>query len=106
MLKYVKKRRIDEEEDSENDSKLSEPSKSKAEKEVTDKKTAFTTTVTRPLVLHGPETKISRFHCALFAGKNYQITAMVLAVLSRHFITNHNHLSNKKLITSNGFWIH
>jgi hypothetical protein len=32
MLKYVKRRRVDEEENSENESKLSEPSKRKAEK--------------------------------------------------------------------------
>jgi hypothetical protein len=38
MLKYIKRRRVDEEEDSENESKLSTPSTSKAEKEVTYKK--------------------------------------------------------------------
>jgi hypothetical protein len=37
MLKYVKRRRVDREEDSENDSKLPDPSTSKAEKEVTNK---------------------------------------------------------------------
>jgi hypothetical protein len=37
MLKYIKSRRVDEEEDSENESKLSESSTSKAEKEVTNK---------------------------------------------------------------------
>jgi hypothetical protein len=74
MFKYIKRRRDDEEDDSENESKLSQPSTSKAEKEVTDKKEfAFTTTVTWPWVSHGLETKISRFHCALFQGKNYQI---------------------------------
>jgi hypothetical protein len=31
-MKYIKRRRIDEEEDSENESKLSEPRESKAEK--------------------------------------------------------------------------
>jgi hypothetical protein len=65
--------RVDEREDSENESKLSEPSANKAEKEVTDKKIAFTTTVTWPWVLHGVETKIARFHCVLFAGNNCQI---------------------------------
>jgi hypothetical protein len=44
MLKYVKRRRVDEEEGSENESKLSQPSASKAEKKATDKKNlAFTT---------------------------------------------------------------
>jgi hypothetical protein len=38
MLKYIKRRCVDEEEDSENESKLSEPSMSKAEKEVSVKK--------------------------------------------------------------------
>jgi hypothetical protein len=37
MLKYIKRRHIDEEEDSVNESKLSELRTSKAEKEVTDK---------------------------------------------------------------------
>jgi hypothetical protein len=36
MLKYIKRRRIDEEEDSENERKLSQPRTSKAEREVTD----------------------------------------------------------------------
>jgi hypothetical protein len=38
MLKYIKRSHVDEEEDSENESKLSDPSISKAEKEVTGKK--------------------------------------------------------------------
>jgi hypothetical protein len=38
MLKYIKRMRVDEEEGSENESKLSEPNTSKAEKEVTDNK--------------------------------------------------------------------
>jgi hypothetical protein len=42
MLKYIKRRR----------KKISEPSTSKAEKEVTNKKIAFTTTVTWSWVLH------------------------------------------------------
>jgi hypothetical protein len=61
-LKYIKRRRVDEEEDSENELKLSEPSMSKAEKEMTDKKFAFTTTVNYPWVLHGLETKIAGLH--------------------------------------------
>jgi hypothetical protein len=73
MLKNTKRRRVYDEEDSENESKLSEPSTSKAEKEVTHKKFAFTATVAWPRALHGVDTKIARFHCALLAGKNYQI---------------------------------
>jgi hypothetical protein len=73
MLEYIRRRHVDEEKDSENESKLSGPRTSKAEKEVTDKKFAFTTTVTWPWVLHGLETKVAHFHCALSAGKNYQI---------------------------------
>jgi hypothetical protein len=38
MLKYIKSRHVGEEEESENESKLSEPSTSKAEKDVTGKK--------------------------------------------------------------------
>jgi hypothetical protein len=38
MLKYIKRRRVVEGEGSENESKLSQPSISKAEKEMTDKK--------------------------------------------------------------------
>jgi hypothetical protein len=72
-LKYVERRRVDGEEDSENESKLSEPITSTAEKERTDRKFAFTTTVTWTWVLHGLEAKIARFYCALFAGRNYQI---------------------------------
>jgi hypothetical protein len=72
MLKYIKRRRVDEEEDSENETKLSEPSTSKAEKEVTDK-FAHITTVPWPWVLRGPEAKTARLHCTLFAGKNCQI---------------------------------
>jgi hypothetical protein len=87
---------VDEEEDSENESKLSQPSASKAENEVSDKKIAFTTAVTWPWVLHGLEAKLARFHCALFAGKKLSITAMVPAKLSRHFTINHSHLSNKR----------
>jgi hypothetical protein len=45
MLKYIKRRCVVQEEDSENESKLLAPSTSKAEKEVTDKKFAFTMTV-------------------------------------------------------------
>jgi hypothetical protein len=41
MLKCIKRGRADEEEDSENESKLSEPSVSKAEKKVTHKKIYF-----------------------------------------------------------------
>jgi hypothetical protein len=37
LLKYIKRTRVDEEEGSENESKLSEPSTSEAEKEATDK---------------------------------------------------------------------
>jgi hypothetical protein len=37
MFKCIKRRRIDEEEDSENESKLSEPSTNKVEKEMTNK---------------------------------------------------------------------
>jgi hypothetical protein len=37
-MKYIKRRRVDEEEGSENESKSSQPSMSKAEKETTDKK--------------------------------------------------------------------
>jgi hypothetical protein len=106
MLKYIKRRRVDEEEDSENKSKLSEPSRSKAEKGVADKKYSFTTTATWPWVLYGLEPKISSFHSALFAGKKLSNTAMVPAELSRHFTTNYREFSNKKMITSNDFWIH
>jgi hypothetical protein len=103
MLKYIKRRRVDEE-DNENESKLSEPSTSKAEK-VTDKKLALTTTVTWPWVLHGLETKIARstVHCLREKLSN---TAVVPAKLRRHFTTNHSHLSSKKMITLNDFWIH
>jgi hypothetical protein len=38
MLKYIKRSPVDEEDDSKNESKLSEPSTTKAEKEVTDNK--------------------------------------------------------------------
>jgi hypothetical protein len=41
MLEIIKRRRVVEEEDSENKSKLSEPSTGKVEKEVTDKKFAL-----------------------------------------------------------------
>jgi hypothetical protein len=71
-MKYINGR-LDGEDDSGNESKLSEPNTTKAEKEVTDKKIAFTTTVTWPWILHGLETKTARFHCALFVGRNYQI---------------------------------
>jgi hypothetical protein len=43
MLKYVKRRRVDEEKNSEKESNLSEPSKTKEEKQVAVKKFAFTT---------------------------------------------------------------
>jgi hypothetical protein len=33
-------------------------------------------------------------------------TAMVPAKISRHFPTYYSHLSNKKIIASNDFWIH
>jgi hypothetical protein len=72
VLKYFKRRRVGEEEDSENDSKLSELSMSKAEEEVTDKKFALTTTVTWSWDLYGLETNIFRFHCAFSAGKNFK----------------------------------
>jgi hypothetical protein len=45
MLKYIKRRRVDEEKDSENESKKSEPSTSKAETKWLIKKFAFTTIV-------------------------------------------------------------
>jgi hypothetical protein len=48
--------------------KMNQNYQSKAEKEITDKKFAVTTTVTWPWVLHGLETNIGRFHCALFGG--------------------------------------
>jgi hypothetical protein len=45
----------------------------KQEIKVTDKKFAFTATVTWSRVLHDLETKNAHFRCALFAGKNHQI---------------------------------
>jgi hypothetical protein len=61
------------------------------------KKIAFTMTVTWPWVLHGLETKIARFHCALFAVNKLTNTAMAPAKLNRHFTTNDGHLSNKTI---------
>jgi hypothetical protein len=58
MLKCIKRRCVDEEEDSENERKLSEPRTSKAEKGVTDKKILLYSEVTWPWVVHGLETKI------------------------------------------------
>jgi hypothetical protein len=70
-MKYIKRRGVDEEQDNEDGSKSSQPSTSK-QKELADKKFAFTTTFTWPRVLHGLDTKIARFLCALFAGKKYK----------------------------------
>jgi hypothetical protein len=55
-----------------NESKLSEPNTSKAEKSDY-KRILFKTTVTWPWILRELGTQIAHFHCALFAGKNYQI---------------------------------
>jgi hypothetical protein len=80
--------------------KLSEPSTSKAEKGVTDKKTAFTTTVT----LHKLETKIARFHCAFFAGKEYQIRLWSgQGLVDTSQLTTATYQINKILITCNYF---
>jgi hypothetical protein len=103
MLKYIKRRRADE--DSGNEPKLSEPSTSKSEKEVTDKKIAFTTTCTWTRVLHGKKMKITRFQCAFFCGKKLSNPAVLPKKLSRHITNNYSHLSNKKFTTSNDFWI-
>jgi hypothetical protein len=78
MLKCIKRRRVDEEEDSENESKLLNPSTSKEEKYITDKTIAFKRTVNWPWVTHGLETIIARFRCSLFAEK-ISNTAMVPA---------------------------
>jgi hypothetical protein len=69
----------------------------------TEKEVAFTMTVTWPWVLYGLESKISPFHCALFAGKNVTMTALAPAKLNQHFTTNHGHLSDKQLFTFNDF---
>jgi hypothetical protein len=104
MLKYVKRKSVDEGEDGGNESKLSEPSTSKAGKGI-DKKSPL-----RQFLGQGFYTDwrrklpASSAHCLW---KKLSNMATVLAKLSRHFTTNHSHLSNKKKpITSNDFWIH
>jgi hypothetical protein len=103
MFKYIKRKHINEEEDSENKSKLSQPSMSKAEKEMTDKKLLL-----QHLLGHGfnmdwkQKLSASVVHCLWEKLSNM---ATVPPMLSRHFTINHSHLSNKKINSSN-FWIY
>jgi hypothetical protein len=66
----MKRRCVSEGEDSENESKLSEPRTSKAVRVVTAiKKIRLYNDRYLAWVLHGLETNISQFHCELCAGK-------------------------------------
>jgi hypothetical protein len=96
MMKYIKRGQVDEEEDSKNESKLSESSVSKAEKEVTDKKIHLynNSYLTMGFIQTGD--KNCPLPLSTVSGKKLSHMAMVPAKLSQHFITNHSHLSNKK----------
>jgi uncharacterized alpha-E superfamily protein len=84
MLRYIKRRHVYEEEGSENQSKLSEPSMSKAEKEVTDKKVRVykDSYLAMGFTWTGQKLPPSIVHCLREKLSN---TAVVRAKLSRHF---------------------
>jgi hypothetical protein len=96
MLKYIKGRHVDEEKDSENESKLPEPSASKAEKEVTDKKIHLYNDIYLAMGVTWTVDENCLLPLCIVCGKKLSNTAMVPAKLSRHFTTNYSCLSNKK----------
>jgi hypothetical protein len=73
MLKYIKRRRVDEEEDRENESKLSEPSTSKTEKEVTDKKIRLYNETYLAMGFTWTGEENLPLPLCLVCGKNYQL---------------------------------
>jgi hypothetical protein len=96
MLRSVKRRRVDDEEVSENESKLSEPSTSKAEEKVIDK----ISPLQRQLLGRGFYMDWTRKLSASivhFSREELSNTAMVPAELSRHFTNNPSHLLNKNI---------
>jgi hypothetical protein len=93
MLKYIKRRHVDEEADSENQSKLSEPNASKA---VADKKIRLYNDSYLAMGFTRARDENCPLPSCIVCRKRLSNMAMVPAKLSRHFKTNHSHLPNKK----------
>jgi hypothetical protein len=96
MLKNMRRRCVSEGEDGDNESKLSEPSMSKAGREMTDiTKKAFIMTFTWPWGLHGLEMKLL---CSFVQCLQEESNNALLLISATYQI--------KQLITFNDFWIH
>lgn len=94
MLKYLKRKHVSEEEDSENGSQLSQPSTSKG-REVSDKKIRLYNDSYLAIGFTWTGEENCPLPLCIVCGKKLANTAMAPAKLKRHFTTNHSHLSNK-----------